>query len=175
MPFLDFMQERAEILAAFAHGGAGAQAHMAGENQTRSRVSTMWRISSKPEHSQFIPAAAIAALRKVFPRDGVVSGRFRRAPRLCRSLLDTPIEPRTYISATNLGPMGWAIAAAIGVQCAKPSRRVAVITGDGCMLMHGLEVQTAARYGLPILYVVLNNNALGNVWLRAHQRRSAPR
>ena len=44
-----------------------------------------------------------------------------------------------------------------------------MITGDGCMHMHGMEVQTAARYGLPIIYVVLNNQALGNVWLRAHQ------
>ena len=83
-------------------------------------------------------------------------------------------EPRTYISATNLGPMGWAIPAAVGVQCAQPGRRVAVITGDGCMLMHGLEVQTAARYGLPIIYVVLNNGALGNVWLRAHQLGALP-
>jgi acetolactate synthase-1/2/3 large subunit len=60
------------------------------------------------------------------------------------------------------------------VQCAKPERRVAVITGDGCMQMHGLDVQTAARYGLPIVYVVLNNNALGNVWLRAHQYGELP-
>jgi acetolactate synthase-1/2/3 large subunit len=65
--------------------------------------------------------------------------------------------------------MGWAIPAAVGVQCAQPGRRVAVVTGDGCMQMHGLEVQTAARYGLPIVYVVLNNCALGNVWLRARQ------
>ena len=57
----------------------------------------------------------------------------------------------------------------IGVQCAQPEQRVAVITGDGCMHMHGMEVQTAARYQPPIVYVVLNNNALGNVWLRAHQ------
>ena len=83
-------------------------------------------------------------------------------------------EPRTYISATNLGPMGWAIPAAVGVQCAQPKRRVAVITGDGCMHMHGMEVQTAARYGLPIIYVVLNNQALGNVWLRAHQQGALP-
>ena len=55
----------------------------------------------------------------------------------------------------------------------QPGRRVAVITGDGCMQMHGLDVQTAARYGLPIIYVVLNNNALGNVWLRAHQYGAA--
>ena len=70
--------------------------------------------------------------------------------------------------------MGWAIPAAVGVQCARPDRRVAVITGDGCMHMHGLEVQTAARYRLPIIYVVLNNAALGNVWLRAHQSGPLP-
>ena len=52
--------------------------------------------------------------------------------------------------------------------------KVTVITGDGCMQMHGLDVQTAARYGLPIIYVVLNNNALGNVWLRAHQYGQLP-
>ena len=49
-----------------------------------------------------------------------------------------------------------------------------MITGDGCMQMHGIEVQTAARYGLPIIYVVLNNGALGNVWLRAHQYGALP-
>ncbi len=83
-------------------------------------------------------------------------------------------EPRTYISATNLGPMGWAIAAATGVQCAAPQRRVAAITGDGCMRMSGMEVATAARYRLPIVFVVINNAALGNVWLRAHKLGATP-
>ena len=119
------------------------------------------------------PATAIAALRKVFPRNGIVlvdSG----AHRAFAGHYWTAYEPRTYISATNLGPMGWAIPAAVGVQCAQPKRRVAVITGDGCMHMHGMEVQTAARYGLPIIYIVLNNHALGNVWLRAHQQGALP-
>jgi acetolactate synthase I/II/III large subunit len=40
--------------------------------------------------------------------------------------------------------------------------------------MHGMEIQTAARYGLPIIYLVLNNSALGNVWLRAHQYGPLP-
>jgi acetolactate synthase-1/2/3 large subunit len=70
--------------------------------------------------------------------------------------------------------MGWAIPAAVGVRCAQPARHVAVITGDGCMHMHGMEIQTAARYRLPIIYVVLNNGALGNVWLRAHQYGALP-
>ncbi len=125
--------------------------------------------TAKPIH----PAAAVAALRAVFPRDGIVlvdSG----AHRAFAGHYWSAYEPRTYISATNLGPMGWAIPAAVGVQCAQPKRRVAVITGDGCMHMHGMEVQTAARYRLPIIYVVLNNQALGNVWLRAHQSGPLP-
>jgi acetolactate synthase-1/2/3 large subunit len=40
--------------------------------------------------------------------------------------------------------------------------------------MHGIEVQTAARYKLPIAYLVLNNGALGNVWLRARQYGALP-
>ena len=70
--------------------------------------------------------------------------------------------------------MGWAIAAATGVQCAQPRRRVAVITGDGCMRMNGIEVATAARYGLPVIFVVINNAALGNVWLRSHTLGPVP-
>jgi thiamine pyrophosphate-dependent acetolactate synthase large subunit-like protein len=114
------------------------------------------------------PTAAIAALRQAFPRDGIVlvdSG----AHRAFAGHFWSAYAPRSYISATNLGPMGWAIPAAVGVQCARPDNRVAVITGDGCMQMHGVEVATAARYRLPIVYVVLNNGALGNVWLRARQ------
>ncbi len=115
----------------------------------------------------------MAALRAAFPRDGILlvdSG----AHRAFAGHYWSAYEPRTYISATNLGPMGWAIPAAIGVQCAKPQRRVAVITGDGCMQMHGMDVQTAARYRLPVIYVVMNNAALGNVWLRAHLYGALP-
>src|SRR6266851_3589160 len=119
------------------------------------------------------PAAAIAALRQVFPRDGILlvdSG----AHRAFAAHYWSAYAPRTYLSATNLGPMGWAIPAAVGAQCARPDRRVAVITGDGCMQMHGIEVGTAARYRLPIVYLVINNAALGNVWLRARQYGPLP-
>lgn len=119
------------------------------------------------------PARVIADLRRVFPRDGILlvdSG----AHRAFAGHYWSSYAPRTYISATNLGPMGWAIPAAVGVACARPAQKVAVITGDGCMHMHGLEVATAARYGLPVVFVVINNAALGNVWLRAHTEGPVP-
>ena len=55
-----------------------------------------------------------------------------------------------------------------------PDRPIVVFTGDGCMQMHGLEVQTAARYGLRVIFVVSNNRSLGNVWLRAHRLGPLP-
>ncbi len=119
------------------------------------------------------PTRIIGDLRKTFPREGILlvdSG----AHRAFAGHYWTSYAPNTYISATNLGPMGWAIPAAIGVQCAQPDKKVAVITGDGCMHMHGLEVATAARYKLPIIYIVINNSALGNVWLRAHKEGAVP-
>jgi acetolactate synthase-1/2/3 large subunit len=70
--------------------------------------------------------------------------------------------------------MGWGIPAAIGAACARPGTRVALITGDGCMQMHGIEIAVAARYRLPVTYVVLNNAALGNVWLRAQTLGPVP-
>lgn len=119
------------------------------------------------------PARIISELQQVFPRDGILlvdSGAHRAfAGHYWQSY-----EPRTYISATNLGPMGWAIPAAIGVQCAQPSKKVAVITGDGCMHMQGIEIATAARYQQPVIYIVINNAALGNVWLRAHHEGPVP-
>ncbi|WP_068468841.1 thiamine pyrophosphate-binding protein [Candidatus Protochlamydia phocaeensis] len=119
------------------------------------------------------PARIVSELRSALPRDGIVlidSG----AHRAFAGHYWSAYAPLTYISATNLGPMGWAIPAAIGVQCAQPDKKVAVITGDGCMHMQGIEVATAARYQLPIIYVVINNAALGNVWLRAHQEGPVP-
>ncbi len=119
------------------------------------------------------PARIVAELRKVMPRETVAlvdSG----AHRAFAGQYWESYEPRTYISATNLGPMGWAIPAGVGAKIARPDRPCVVITGDGCMLMHGLEIQTAARFNVAVIYVVINNAAFGNVWLRAAKMGAIP-
>ncbi len=119
------------------------------------------------------PARVVSDLRRAAPRDCVLvvdSG----AHRVFGAHYWQSYAPRSYLTASSLAPMGWAIPAAIGAKIARPDLPCAVITGDGCMLMHGIEIQTAARNGLPIVYVVINNGALGNVYLRAkHMSPSA--
>ena len=119
------------------------------------------------------PARVIREMRRALPEETVLmvdSGAHRA---FCGHYWQA-LSPRSYLSATNLGPMGWAIPAAVGAKAARPELPLAVVTGDGCMLMHGMEIQTAARYGLDIIYVVINNGALANVWLRAHQGGEVP-
>lgn len=68
-----------------------------------------------------------------------------------------------YYSSVNNGHMGWAIAASLGVKLADAQRNCICITGDGCMLMTGMEIQTAAKYGIKVLFIVLNNGAHGAI------------
>lgn len=68
-----------------------------------------------------------------------------------------------YYSSVNNGHMGWAIAASMGVKLAVPDKNCICITGDGCMLMTGMEIQTAAKYNIKVLFVVLNNGAHGAI------------
>lgn len=63
----------------------------------------------------------------------------------------------------DFAPMGWAIGAAIGVARGSRDRPVVCITGDGSYLMNGQEITVAASEGLAVLFVILNDGALGMV------------
>lgn len=63
----------------------------------------------------------------------------------------------------NFAPMGWAIGGAVGTALANPSAPVVCITGDGSLLMNGQEMTVALAEKLTVVFVVLNDAALGMV------------
>lgn len=63
----------------------------------------------------------------------------------------------------DFAPMGWAIGAAVGIARAKPGCPVVCITGDGSYLMNGQEITVAEQEGLTVIFVILNDGALGMV------------
>jgi len=63
----------------------------------------------------------------------------------------------------NFAPMGWAIGGAIGTAAGSPKAPVVCITGDGSFLMNGQEISVAVAEKLSIIFVVLNDQALGMV------------
>lgn len=67
--------------------------------------------------------------------------------------------PRRYFAPANNQSMGWAVPASIGAQFIQPGRLTVCVTGDGCFLMSGMELSTAARTGLPVKFFILDDGA----------------
>ncbi|MCW5770919.1 MAG: thiamine pyrophosphate-binding protein [Rhodospirillaceae bacterium] len=79
---------------------------------------------------------------------------------------------RTQVGPTS-GSMGYGTPAAIAVKLMHPDRIVVNIAGDGCFMMHGQEMATAALYNVPVVNIVVNNGLYGTI--RMHQEREYPK
>jgi len=67
-----------------------------------------------------------------------------------------------FLLSGGMGSMGFALPAAVGV-AAVDSRPVVVIAGDGGFQTNIQELQTVARYSLPLKIVIINNQCHGMV------------
>ncbi|MCA3747819.1 MAG: hypothetical protein IN808_01595, partial [Rubrobacter sp.] len=123
-------------------------------------------------HAEGVDAArAVAALRAAVPGDAVVAndaGNFS----LFLHRHWSYDHPRTQLAPAN-GAMGYGVPAAVAAKLADPGRCVVAVCGDGGFLMSGQELETAVRYGLPVLVVVLRNGLHGTIAM--HQLRSLGR
>jgi acetolactate synthase-1/2/3 large subunit len=78
---------------------------------------------------------------------------------------------RSQLGPTS-GSMGYGTPAAVAAKLVHPERTVVCFAGDGCFLMTGQELATAAQYELPIIWIVANNGMYGTI--RMHQERDYP-
>ncbi len=72
-------------------------------------------------------------------------------------------QPRTWLSSSGLGSMGYGFPAAMGAQVAFPDRQVIAIVGDGGFQMTLPDLATVSENGIPVKIVVVNNGSLGMV------------
>jgi acetolactate synthase-1/2/3 large subunit len=72
-------------------------------------------------------------------------------------------KPRTWLSSSGLGTMGFGLPAAMGVQAAHPEKLVIDIDGDGSFQMNIQELATCKCENLPVKVLLLNNQHLGMV------------
>jgi acetolactate synthase I/II/III large subunit len=75
------------------------------------------------------------------------------------------------LAPTN-GSMGYGVPAAIAAKLAHPERTVIAFAGDGCFLMNGQELATAAQYDARVVFIVVNNGMYGTI--RMHQEKHFP-
>jgi len=99
------------------------------------------------------PARALEAVGRVFGRDAVYVTDGGNTSLWSHWFLP-PTQPRSYLSILELGMLGTGIPSALGAALGQPGRDVVCVTGDGAAGFHFMEMQSAAREGLPVKTVV---------------------
>jgi acetolactate synthase I/II/III large subunit len=115
-----------------------------------------------PDTGRVNPARFFDGLRQALPDDAVIVVDDGNHTYLTAELF--PIHAvGSVVLPTDFNCMGYAVPAGIGAKLARPESEVAVIVGDGAFLMTGLEIVTAARLRLGVVYYVFHDGALSQI------------
>ena len=106
---------------------------------------------------------AIATLsKKVADRDAIISVGVGQHQMWSAQFFQFR-NPRTFLSSSGLGTMGFGLPAAMGAQAANPDALVVDIDGDGSFMMNIQELACCYCEKLPVKVLLLNNQHLGMV------------
>jgi acetolactate synthase-1/2/3 large subunit len=109
------------------------------------------------------PQASIQrSLRAGTPRDAILVADMTQIGYHSRPFWPV-YEPRTYLTSSYSGNLGFGFPTGLGARVARPDRPVVVVCGDGGFLFNSQELSTAVRYGIAVVVVVFNDDSYGNV------------
>src|SRR5271163_2419028 len=126
------------------------------------------RIADRAEEARYplTPQRIVHDVRQVMPEDGIVcldNGMYK---------IWFARNYRTHVANTllvdnALATMGAGLPSAIMAAMLHPTRRVLAVCGDGGFMMNSQEMETAARLGLNLVVLVVQDNAYGMIrwWL----------
>lgn len=108
------------------------------------------------------PERILATVREVLPRDAIITtdvgwnknGVGQQFP---------VYTPGSILTPGGFATMGFGAPAAIGAKLACPDRVVVALVGDGGFGQNPAMLATAAEQEVPVIWVVMNNNAYGTI------------
>jgi acetolactate synthase-1/2/3 large subunit len=109
-----------------------------------------------------MPERILADVRAVLPRDAIITtdvgwnknGVGQQFP---------IFTPGSILTPGGFATMGFGPPAAVGAKIASPNRVVVSLVGDGGFGQNPAVLATCAEMSLPVVWVVMNNNAFGTI------------
>ncbi len=114
------------------------------------------------------PERFVTELRKAMPDDGIV---------VCDPGTPTPFlaayytvrrAGRWFVTNRAHGALGYSLPAAVGAYYACPDKKIVAVMGDGSFGFACGELETIARYQIPVVLIVVANGNYG--WIKAGQK-----
>jgi acetolactate synthase-1/2/3 large subunit len=106
--------------------------------------------------------AYLKAIRAVLPENGIFLEEMTQIGYVSRFAFPA-YRPRTFLSSGYQGTLGWGFATAIGAKHALPDVPVVAACGDGGFMFNVQELATAVHHKIPLVAIVFNDSAYGNV------------
>ncbi len=158
----------ADLLAAFAE-----VAFPSADSGWVQTLSSAWRAERSAQRDDIAagplhPVDAVDAVVEAMPEDTVFVTSHGNVDFWADARLQIR-SPDLYLRAGQAGALGTEIPYGIGARFANPDRPVVVFVGDGGVGFHVTELDTAARYGRPVIVVVLDDQKWGAIALPQEQ------
>jgi acetolactate synthase I/II/III large subunit len=169
VPELDLVGDIAATLAALREEVGGE----AGEGRTDAWLAWLREVEAEKRaaereelndgRSPLHPVRVYKELGEVLDRDAIVIGDGGDFVSYAGRFVDT-YEPGCWMDPGPFGCLGAGPGQAIGAKLAHPARQVCLLLGDGAFGFAGMEFDTLARHGLPVVGVMGNNG----IWALEH-------
>jgi acetolactate synthase I/II/III large subunit len=151
-------------LAAYAHASNTWTPAMLAEHRRS------FHAALRPASSSFTAHAAIDAVRRALPRNGLLSFDVGAHTHQIASQW-TAHAPKSFHITNGWSSMGFGLPGAIAAKLARPDLPVVCLLGDGCFQMTCGEVATAKRLGLTLPVVVLDDRWLALIKVKQIKRQ----
>jgi 2-hydroxyacyl-CoA lyase 1 len=113
------------------------------------------------------PYRLVREVRDALPRDSALSVDGETIMGISRVLLPS-YRTRSRLNAGTTGCMGTGVPYAIGAKLARPDAPSVAVLGDYAFGAAGMEIETAARVGIPVVFIVANNEGIAGHLLQDH-------
>ena len=114
------------------------------------------------------PERVVAELGRALDADAIVVADAGTPCPYFSAYFQARATGRRIFSNRAHGALGYSMAAAMGAHFARPKVKCVAVMGDGSFGFTCGELETAARYRLPITFVVIANSSFG--WIKAGQK-----
>jgi len=140
----------AQLESAAKRGRERGEAHRKIREQLQSRASEEWK--QRP----MTPLSLMSALARVLPKNAAVIEEAVTTTGTALERLGAIHDPTGYFGHRGWA-LGWGLGSSIGVKLAWPHRPVLAILGEGASLYGIQGLWTAAKYRIPVTFVICNN------------------
>jgi len=123
---------------------------------------TEWRTKLESDEVPINPYRVVHELDRVVEKDEAIVTHDAGNARDFMAPFFEVTEPLSYLGWGKTTQLGYGLGLAMGAKLARPEKLCINVWGDGAIGMTGLDIETAAREGIAILSILLNNGEMAS-------------